>query len=89
MSGTYCSCTVRKEGEYLPDDFTGANIRKGGTFGLYAEGIVVPKLKDKRQVLYISTEFENTLAVSINAKGQLWYMPLPIVHSNAGMSGVL
>ncbi|KAG8333114.1 hypothetical protein J6590_009575 [Homalodisca vitripennis] len=49
---------------------------------------MVGKWHDKRNVLYISTRFENDWAVSNNRFGQSRQKPLPIVHYNAHMKGV-
>lgn len=50
--------------------------------------MLVGKWKDKRTVLYISTEFENDMVSITNKRGQQMTKPLPIVQYNAHMKGV-
>ncbi|XP_046684543.1 piggyBac transposable element-derived protein 4-like [Homalodisca vitripennis] len=85
---TYCTGTLRADRKYLPREVTTAVLRTGETVARYAEGIAVGKWKDKRTVMYISTEFQNTMAVSNNRRGVPRQKPLAIVHYNAEMSGV-
>lgn len=49
---------------------------------------MVGKWKDTRQVLYISTQFENTMNIATNKRGQEKEKPLPIIEYNTYMSGV-
>ncbi|XP_046679217.1 piggyBac transposable element-derived protein 4-like [Homalodisca vitripennis] len=85
---TYCTGTLRADRKYLPEEVKTAVLKKGETVARYAQGIAVAKWKDKRTVLYISTEFENEMAVSHNRYGQPRQKPLAIIHYNAEMSGV-
>lgn len=85
---TYCTGTLKIDRKYLPQEVTSARLGKGETIERYAEGILVAKWRDKRPVLYVSTEFENNMCVSRNKRGQERVKPLPIIHYNAEMSGV-
>lgn len=85
---TYCTGTLRADRKYLPEEVKTAVLRTGETVARYAEGIAVGKWRDKRTVLYISTEFANEMAISHNRFGQPRQKPLAIIHYNAEMSGV-
>lgn len=85
---TYCTGTVRQDRKFLPQEVKSAKLKKGQTIERYAQGIMVAKWKDKRVVTYMSTEFENTMAISNNRHGQPRSKPLPIIHYNAEMKGV-
>lgn len=85
---TYCTGTLKADRKYLPKDVTSAQLKKGETVVRYAEGIAVAKWRDKRSVLYVSTEFENNMVSSYNRKGHPVEKPLPIIHYNAEMSGI-
>lgn len=87
-NGTYCTGTLRMERKYLPLDVKTANLKTGETVARYSEGVLVGKWKDKRVVSYLSTEYENDMVESINARGQSRTKPLPIVKYNAFMKGV-
>lgn len=85
---TYCTGTIRMNRKYLPTDVKTANLKKGQTIGRYAEGVLVGKWKDKRDVSYISTEFENEMVEFVNSRGESRQKTLPIVKYNAFMKGV-
>uniref|UniRef100_A0A1B6E873 Uncharacterized protein n=1 Tax=Clastoptera arizonana TaxID=38151 RepID=A0A1B6E873_9HEMI len=85
---TYSTGTLQKNRLFLPEEVTKANLQRGETIQRYAEGICVGKWKDKRDVLYISSEHENTMAVCHNRFGQPRNKPLPIIQYNAYMKGV-
>lgn len=85
---TYMTGTLRNDRKYLPKEVTTAKLRKGETVSRYADGVVVAKWKDKRNVLYMSTEFENEMGVSRNKRGVLREKPVPIIKYNANMKGV-
>lgn len=85
---TYCTGTIRIDRKHLPVDVKNAKLKKGETIGRYAEGVLVAKWRDKRQVSYISTEFENDMGQSLNRRNVLRDKPLPIIHYNSKMKGV-
>lgn len=86
--GTYCTGTLRKHRKYMPEDVTSAKLKTGEVIQRYSEGVMVAKWRDKREVMYLSTEFENTMAVSRNRRGVARDKPLPIIQYNAYMKGV-
>nr|CAI5833434.1 unnamed protein product [Callosobruchus analis] len=55
---------------------------------IFNEGVRVGKWRDKRPVLYISTEYDNKFAVIQNRRGQEVSKPEVIVQYNKFMSGV-
>lgn len=85
---TYCTGTMRIDRKHLPLDVKTAKLQKGELIGRYSEGVMIGKWRDKRQVLYISTEFENDMGESINKRNQIRQKPVPIIHYNAKMKGV-
>jgi hypothetical protein len=54
---------------------------------MYSNGILVGKWKDKRDVIYISTEFKNNLILAKNKKDHEKLKPEPIANYNKFMSG--
>lgn len=84
---TYCTGTLRKNRKCNPKEIETAKLNKGETVGKYAEGVLIGKWRDKRDVLYISTEFENEMATINNKFGQELKKPLPIIKYNANMKG--
>lgn len=85
---TYCTGTLRQDRKHMPADLKGMKLKKGEKVERYAEGVMVGKWRDKRVVTYISTEFENTMAMSSNRQGEVRKTPLPIIQYNANMKGV-
>jgi len=55
---------------------------------MYSNGVMIGKWKDKRDVMYISTEFKNNLIFSKNKKGKEKLKPEPIANYNKSMSGI-
>uniref|UniRef100_A0A1B6LFF4 PiggyBac transposable element-derived protein domain-containing protein n=1 Tax=Graphocephala atropunctata TaxID=36148 RepID=A0A1B6LFF4_9HEMI len=85
---TYCTGTLRLDRKHLPEDVKNSKLKKGETIAAYAQGVMVAKWKDRRVVAYISTEFKNTMAISVNRRQVQREKPLPIVQYNANMKGV-
>lgn len=85
---TYCTGTLRSNRLHTPDDVKNAKFGIGETIERYAEGVMIGKRRDKWQVLYISSEYKNEMAVSTNKRGVRRDKPLPIVQYNANMKGV-
>lgn len=85
---TYCTGTLRADRKYNPTEVKAAQLNKGDSKAQYAEGIMIGKWRDKRTVLYLSSEYENNMVTVLNKKGQEKEKPLPIVQYNAHMKGV-
>lgn len=85
---TYCTGTLLGNRRGTPKDVVSAKLKKGEVTGKYLDGVLIAKWKDKRDVTYISTEFENSMVETTNKRGQLKNKPLPIVEYNKYMSGV-
>lgn len=85
---TYCTGTLRLDRKHLPEEVKAAKPKKGETIARYSEGVMVGKWKDKRVVSYLSTQYENTMAISTNRRQVQREKPLPIVQYNAHMKGV-
>lgn len=85
---TYCTGTVLSNRKYLPPAVKSANLRKGETIANYADGVMLGKWRDKRLVMYLSTEHDNEMCEIENRRHQQKQKPKPIVQYNAYMKGV-
>ncbi|KAG5878336.1 hypothetical protein JTB14_035263 [Gonioctena quinquepunctata] len=86
--GTNCTGTLRLDRKNVPIDVKNAKLAKGNTTARYAEGIMIGKWRNKRDVSYISTEFENNMIeIETRRKGKV-NKPLPIVQYNKYRSGI-
>ena len=80
---------MRKNRKYNPKDITSIKLKVGENVGKYTEkGVCVMKWRDRRDVLMISSEFENEMVEVTNRKGQTKFKPLAISKYNEYMSGV-
>ncbi|XP_046685000.1 piggyBac transposable element-derived protein 4-like [Homalodisca vitripennis] len=85
---TYCTGTLRVDRKFNPRTVVAAKLKKGETTCQYGNGILVGKWRDERDVLYISTQFENEMVTMENRRGIEKQKPKPVVHYNAHMKGV-
>lgn len=85
---TFCSGTLRSNRKNNPVEVTGKKLKKGETISRYSNGVVIEKWRDKREVLFISTEHEGDLVETFNKRGQPKLKPKPIAEYNRHMSGV-
>lgn len=85
---THCTGTLRIDRKNNPPDVKEAKLKKGELIGRYSDGIMIGKWKDKRDVSYISTQFENKLVDCTNRRGQVKQKPQPIIYYNQFMSGI-
>ncbi|KAG5863278.1 hypothetical protein JTB14_015383 [Gonioctena quinquepunctata] len=86
--GTNCTGTLRLDRKNVPIDVKNAKLAKGNTIARYAEGIMIMKWRDKRDVSYKSTEFENNMIEIETRRKEKVNKPLPIVQYNKYMSGI-
>lgn len=63
-------------------------LKKGEIKAQYANGVAVGKWRDKRDVVFISTEFQPEMVEITNRRGEINKKPEPIVKYNKFMSGV-
>ncbi|KAJ8937870.1 hypothetical protein NQ314_011671 [Rhamnusium bicolor] len=87
-NNTYCTGTLNVKRKGIPEEVKKASLKKGDTVSKYQKAILVGKWKDKREVLYLSTEFENNLTEIENRRGKQLKKPLPILEYNKYMCGV-
>lgn len=85
---TYCTGTLRVGRKETPEDVKKAKLRPGESVHRYGGNVCVGKWKDKREVLYITTEHENTLEEVLSKFGTSKIKPAPIVQYNKYMSGI-
>ncbi|KAK9711492.1 Transposase IS4 [Popillia japonica] len=65
---TFCTGTLRLDRKHTLTDVKNAKLKKGETIARYSSGIIIGKWKDKRDVAYISTEFDNQMVDVQNKK---------------------
>jgi hypothetical protein len=85
---TYCTGTLSKNRKGNPIDLGTVTLKKGENKSLFLDGVHIGKWKDKRYVLYISTEHDDEMLEVTNKRGQVLVKPSAIVHYNSFMSGV-
>lgn len=85
---THTTGTLRIDRRNSPTDVKQKKLMKGETIAKYANGVMIGKWKDKREVCYISNEYKNEMVDSANKRGQIRQKPLPIVQYNKFMSGI-
>jgi len=85
---TYCTGTLRANRLNTPKDVVTAKLKVGETVSKYSNNVMIGKWKDKREVTYISSEFENDMVPTTNRKGRETLKPLPIKQYNKFMSGI-
>ncbi|KAG5881484.1 hypothetical protein JTB14_026541 [Gonioctena quinquepunctata] len=85
---TYCTGTLRNGRKGSPSEVKTAKLKSGKSVQRYSRQICVVKWKDKREVLYISTEHENVLQEVTSRSGRKGEKPLPIAEYNEYMSGI-
>lgn len=85
---TYCTGTLRVNRKNNPVDVKQAHLKKGETIARHANGIMITKWKDNREVFYISTEFNNNLVKYFNRRRQEKEKPEAIIKYNSFMGGI-
>jgi hypothetical protein len=85
---THTTGTLRSNRKGIPVDVSRAKLKAGESIYYHSEGVGVGKWKDKRDVMFISTEFENINIETKNRRGQLKLKPQPIAQYNKFMSGI-
>lgn len=85
---TYCTGTLRNKRKNNPKEVEEMKLERGQTTCRYADGVMIGKWRDKRDVLYISTEYKNDMVTTTNRRGQEKQKPKPIAAYNMHMSGI-
>lgn len=85
---TYCTGTLRKDLKDNPKEVIQARIKKGENVSRFREAVHVGKWKDKRDVVYITTEYNEKMVPVTNKRGQTKDKPEAIARYNDFMSGV-
>lgn len=84
----YVTGTLRKDRKNNPKEVVSAKLKKGEYIAKYCNGIAVNKWHDKRDVLFISTEFENSMVEVERRHGGNVQKPLAILRYNENMAGI-
>ncbi|XP_046976423.1 piggyBac transposable element-derived protein 4-like [Vanessa cardui] len=85
---TYCTGILNKNRKGNPIDLATVTLRKGENKSLFLNGVHIGKWRDKRYVLYISTEHDNEMMEVTDKRGNVIVKPAAIIHYNKFMSGV-
>jgi len=71
-----------------PKDVVNAKLEVEETVSKYSNNAMIGKWKDKMEVTYISSEFQNDTVPTTNRKGRETLKSLTIKHYNKFMSGI-
>nr|XP_023027317.1 piggyBac transposable element-derived protein 4-like [Leptinotarsa decemlineata] len=85
---TYCTGTLNAKRKNNPKAVIDKKLKKGEITGQYSNDIIVGKWKDKREVLYISNEYENNMIEYTDRQNRAREKPTPIYYYNKFMGGV-
>lgn len=85
---TYCTGTLQANRKNNPQEVMAAKIKRGENKSMFFNGVHVGKWRDKRNVTYITTEFENEIGVFRNKRGQESEKPVAVIGYNKYMSGI-
>lgn len=83
---TYCTGTLRKNRRDNPVEIGTIPLKKGENKSLFLNGVHIGKWRDKRYVLYISTEHGDEMLETTSKRGSVVLKPSAIVHYNNFMS---
>lgn len=85
---TYCTGTLRADRKQNPREVITTKLKRGENKSMFFNGVHVGKWRDKRNVIYITTEFGKEMAVFRNKRGQESNKPSAIIGYNKFMSGI-
>ncbi|XP_047103881.1 piggyBac transposable element-derived protein 4-like [Schistocerca piceifrons] len=85
---THCTGTLRANRKDTPKEIQEAKLRKGEAVARFAEGVMIGKWRDKREVCYISNAFTNEMVEVETKRKEKKSKPLAIVNYNKFMAGV-
>ncbi|KAJ8968760.1 hypothetical protein NQ314_002133 [Rhamnusium bicolor] len=85
---TYCTGTLRAGRQETPQEVSKAKLKTDESVHRYGGNVCVGKWKDKREVLYITTEHENNFEEGTSRSGKKKMKPIPIAQYNKYMSGI-
>ncbi|XP_054256976.1 piggyBac transposable element-derived protein 4-like [Macrosteles quadrilineatus] len=85
---TYTTGTLRADRKKNPKTVVNAKVKKGESVEKYYKGVMCGKWRDKRTVLYLSTQYYNEMGTATNKRGQEKLKPYPIIKYNEYMKGV-
>lgn len=88
LKKTYATGTLRLNRKGNPPEVTSKKLKKGEAITKYCNGVAVGKWRDKREVLFISTEFSGELIKQPNKWNEEKEKPNAIINYNKHMSGI-
>ncbi|CAG4977377.1 unnamed protein product [Parnassius apollo] len=80
--------TRRKDLKENPKEVYQKTLKKGENISRFQESVHIGKWKDKRPLMYITTEYEERVVPVVNKRGQISEKPEAIAKHNVFMSGV-
>lgn len=86
---TYCTSAGKFRINYgkCPISIRKYNLRRGESIGKYREGVLIGKWKEKANIFYISTQYENTMIETQNKRNEPNGKPLPLSMYQKYMRG--
>ncbi|CAG4987131.1 unnamed protein product [Parnassius apollo] len=87
-NNTYCTGTLRKDLKENPLEIVQKTLKKGENCSMFQAGVHVGKGKDKRPVLYITTQYEDGMVPVAKKRGQITHKSEAISKYNDYMSRV-
>lgn len=84
----YCTGTLRAQRKETPAEVSKAKLQIGESIHRYGGNVCVGKWRDKREVLYLTTEHTNDFEDVTSRSGNRRLKPKPIAQYNRYMSGI-
>ncbi|XP_068623829.1 piggyBac transposable element-derived protein 4-like [Battus philenor] len=85
---TYCTGTLRKNLKDNPNEIGTISLKKGENKSFFLDGVHIGIWRDKRHILYISTEHGDEMMETTSKRGSVVMKPKAMVYYNNLMSGV-
>ncbi|CAH2090624.1 unnamed protein product [Euphydryas editha] len=85
---TYCTGMLSKNRRDNPVEIGTISLEKGENKSFFLNGVHIGKWRDKRYVVYISTEHGDEMVETTSKRGSVVLKPSAIVHYNNFMSGI-
>lgn len=85
---TYCTGTLNAKTRHNPRYVLDKKLKKGEAIARYSENVIVGKWKDKRDILFISTEHNGELIAYVDKRNRSREKSSAIFYYNKHMSSV-
>ncbi|KAG5891595.1 hypothetical protein JTB14_032538 [Gonioctena quinquepunctata] len=88
LRNTYCTGTLNAKRKNNPIFVVSKKLKKGETIAQFSNNVIIGKWKDKRDVLFISNEHENSMVEYTDRLQHQREKPAPIFYYNKFMGGI-